>query len=144
MMNHTSNYNLNQWEPDDKIQRTDFNADNVKIDAALGTLAARLSTRGNCRVVTGQYTGTGTFGEGNAKIFAFDKPIALLGVATSYGIIFTAPGCDGAFCLCKGMSTLYSATWDGRKRVVFSSPASASSQLNHLGTSYFYFALLEE
>ena len=66
-MNHTSNYNLNQWEPDDKIQRTDFNADNVKIDAALGTLAARLSTRGNCRVVTGQYTGTGTFGEGNAN-----------------------------------------------------------------------------
>ena len=118
-MNRTQNYNLCQWEAADKIQRTDFNADNVKIDGALGALAARLSTRGNCRVVTGQYTGTGTFGEGNAKIFAFDKPIALLGVATSYGIIFTAPGCDGAFCLCKGMSTLYSATWDGRNRVVF-------------------------
>ena len=99
-MNRTQNYNLCQWEAADKIQRTDFNADNAKIDAALGALAARLSTRGNCRVVTGQYTGTGTFGEGNAKVFAFDKPIALLGVATSYGIIFTAPGGGGAFCLC--------------------------------------------
>ena len=143
-MNRTTNYNLCQFEETDRVRRTDFNEDNAKIDGALGALAARLSTRGNCRVVTGQYTGTGTFGEGNAKVFAFDKPIALLGVATSYGIIFTAPGCDGAFCLCKGMSTLYSATWDGRKRVVFSSTVSASSQLNQLGMSYSYFALLEE
>ena len=33
--NHTTNYNLNQWEATDKVLRTDFNADNAKIDAAL-------------------------------------------------------------------------------------------------------------
>lgn len=33
--NYTSNYNLNQWEAEDKVLRTDFNADNAKIDAAL-------------------------------------------------------------------------------------------------------------
>lgn len=33
--NHTSNYLLSQWEASDQVQRTDFNADNLKIDAAL-------------------------------------------------------------------------------------------------------------
>jgi len=39
--NYTPNYKLNQWEADDRVLRTDFNADNVKIDAALETLAAK-------------------------------------------------------------------------------------------------------
>ena len=33
--NYTPNYNLCQWEARDKVQRTDFNVDNAKIDAAL-------------------------------------------------------------------------------------------------------------
>ena len=33
--NHTTNYNLNQWEATDKVLRTDFNEDNAKIDGAL-------------------------------------------------------------------------------------------------------------
>lgn len=33
--NHTEHYKLNQWNPEDKVLRTDFNADNVKLDAAL-------------------------------------------------------------------------------------------------------------
>ena len=37
--NHTTNYNLNQWEGTDKVLRTDFNEDNAKIDAALKTNA---------------------------------------------------------------------------------------------------------
>ena len=36
--NYTANYNLCQWEATDQVQRTDFNADNAKIDAALGDL----------------------------------------------------------------------------------------------------------
>ena len=34
-MTRTENYQLNQWEPTDKISREDFNADNAKIDAAI-------------------------------------------------------------------------------------------------------------
>ena len=34
--NYTTNYQLNQWEPTDQVLRTDFNADNAKLDAALG------------------------------------------------------------------------------------------------------------
>jgi len=33
--NFTPNYNLNQWEADDRVLRVDFNADNAKLDAAL-------------------------------------------------------------------------------------------------------------
>lgn len=34
-MQQTENYALNQWNPEDRILRTDFNADNAKIDAAI-------------------------------------------------------------------------------------------------------------
>jgi len=38
-LNQTANYQLNQWDPADRILRTDFNSDNEKIDAALKTSA---------------------------------------------------------------------------------------------------------
>lgn len=37
-MQQTSNYQLNQWEGTDRILRTDFNADNAKIDAAIAAV----------------------------------------------------------------------------------------------------------
>ena len=43
--NHTTNYDLNQWEGTDKVLRTDFNGDNQKIDAALAGLAEELVRR---------------------------------------------------------------------------------------------------
>ena len=39
--NYTTNYQLNQWEPNDQVLRTDFNADNAKLDAALHTVNSR-------------------------------------------------------------------------------------------------------
>ena len=39
-MKQTSNYQLNQWDPEDRILREDFNADNSKIDAALAEVKA--------------------------------------------------------------------------------------------------------
>lgn len=71
--NHTPNYNLNQWERDDRILMDDFNTDNAKIDAALkagadaraalaetaAAHAAEIAKRGNCQIETFSYTGTG-------------------------------------------------------------------------------------
>ena len=37
--NHTTNYDLCQWEATDQVLRTDFNQDNAKIDAALAANA---------------------------------------------------------------------------------------------------------
>ena len=53
MPNKTTNYQLNQWEPEDDFLRTDFNEDNAKIEAALTALTA-----GQVKVVAGSYTGT--------------------------------------------------------------------------------------
>ncbi len=63
--NHTNNYHLNQWEPEDKVLRTEFNEDNLKIDEALAGLRtdqralAELVDRLTLRLVTGSYVGTG-------------------------------------------------------------------------------------
>jgi len=38
--NYTSNYGLCQWAASDKVLRTEFNADNAKIDAALAAKAS--------------------------------------------------------------------------------------------------------
>lgn len=48
--NQTPNYGLNQWAATDRVIRTEFNADNEKIDAALATIP---------KIVTGVYTGDG-------------------------------------------------------------------------------------
>ena len=37
--NQTTNYQLNQWETTDQVLRTDFNADNAKIDAPLAEVS---------------------------------------------------------------------------------------------------------
>ena len=50
-MTKTTNYQLNQWAKSDRLMMDDFNADNLKIDTALGSMA---------QVVLGSYTGDGT------------------------------------------------------------------------------------
>ena len=57
--NYTEHYELNQWEPTDQVLRTDFNADNAKIDAALASHAAEIAGFGNCQIETGSYVGAG-------------------------------------------------------------------------------------
>ena len=50
----TANYQLNQWEAEDKVLRTELIADNAKIDAALAGLAATA-----LKMAVGTYTGDG-------------------------------------------------------------------------------------
>ena len=67
--NYTENYKLCQWEAGDKVQRVDFNADNLKIDAALTAqknAVERAQSTANAAyspgykpVVTGGYHGSG-------------------------------------------------------------------------------------
>ena len=57
-MNQTNNYQLSQWDPEDRILRTDFNSDNAKIDAALEGLKSIC----NCQLHFQSYIGTGTDG----------------------------------------------------------------------------------
>jgi len=64
--NFTPNYQLNQWEPDDRVLRTDFNADNAKIDAALAGKMGVSTEAGRMYPTTGTFTGTAS------RILPFD------------------------------------------------------------------------
>ncbi len=81
----TKHYQLNQWEPDDAVLRNDFNADNLKLDAALAEKAERsaltalsqtVAAKGNCSIETGSYIGTGQSGQANPCLLRFTgKPM---------------------------------------------------------------------
>ena len=58
-MNQTTNYQLNQWEPGDRVTRADFNADNARLDAALGDLQTAVA--GAAQVVFGMYSGNNEY-----------------------------------------------------------------------------------
>ncbi len=103
-MNRTTNYNLCQWEADDKIQRVDFNEDNAKIDAALGALAEGAAAIP--KLAAGTYTGNSAasrlIGVGFTPKAVFVFPANALTYADSYsnggavyaGLAVTgAPGC---------------------------------------------------
>ena len=81
--NQTANYALSQWERTDQVKMDDFNADNVKLDAALkaeadartaetAALTEAVSKLGNCRVETFTFVGTGT--QGKSITFYLDFP----------------------------------------------------------------------
>ena len=80
-MNHTQNYQLSQWEATDKVQRTDFNADNAKIDAAI-------SKCGNCRVRVSTYIGDGE----QTRTHTFDRTPVLIGIAGGGNFLWAMPG----------------------------------------------------
>ena len=130
--NHTTNYQLCQWEATDKVLRTDFNEDNAKIDAAL-------ASKGNCQLLTGSYIGTGTYGSAHPNTLQFPaQPLAVFlhgdrncwairgetRASVSYGSgggFITADWSDAVFC------------WYGDDEYV---------QMNAEGESYSYIALI--
>ena len=99
----TENYHLSQWEKTDKVLMEDFNADNVKIDAALAGKAdtsaleslkqtvsghtSALNGKGNCRIYTQTYTGNGNSGtDGTVKLTFPGKPLLVVLVEPKNGM----------------------------------------------------------
>ena len=54
-MRKTENFNLSQWDLDDRILMNDFNSDNLKIDAALAALSAGSGGGITCLSESSQY-----------------------------------------------------------------------------------------
>lgn len=48
-MNYTENYRLNQWDPEDRLLREDFNRDNANVESGLTTLKQGLETETQSR-----------------------------------------------------------------------------------------------
>ncbi len=101
-MTSTQHYQLNQWAADDQVLRTDFNADNAKIDAAL-------AGKGNCRLYTGSYVGTGT----KEQSFTFPaKPYFAAIMGGSFFIIM-AHGITSTVSLSSFRQTSVDIAWTG-------------------------------
>ena len=135
-MTTTQNLHLPQWEADDRIMRTDFNDAMQSIDA--GVAAA-----GNCKIVTGTYTGTGTYGEANRSSITFDFPPKFVWIGTAptrseTGMLFWHEGVSNHTFSNSDYDLEISVSgntisWHNRKR--------ASYQLNSAGATYYYIAI---
>ena len=144
-MTQTPNFQLNQWSPEDYVRRTDFNADNAKIDAAL-------AAAGNCRIVTGSYTGTGKYGYANKNSLTLPfSPVLLLISGGSNGFaVIPMEGENGAAYFGTTKAT-WKVTRDGNTISWHMSSgdnsngstwsASAEGQMNTSNTTYYYTAL---
>ena len=153
-LNQTANYGLSQWEATDRILMENFNSDNTKTDAALkenadniAALETAVALCGNCKIVYGSYTGTGTYGSEHPNTLAFDQmPILVLVQDPTENREFDrklrmmrgvnwAVGTDGNYVWENDV------TWT-EKGVRWSSETSAETQFNVSGRQYRYLALL--
>lgn len=131
--NQTSNYGLSQWEATDQVQRTDFNADNAKVDAAL--------TARNCQIYMTSYTGTGA----GDLVFTFPaKPM----------LVIIMGGLNTLFCTIQGSTHAHtrlspdslgvsSVEWSGNTLTVHPHAGGAKYYSNAPGENYVLLALLD-
>ena len=169
--NYTENYHLNQWEPEDQVLRTDFNTDNLAIDAAIkavdekadglakskadaaaladlsGTVAAHaaaLAKCGNCKIWTTTYTGTGTHGkDGPTKLPFPKKPLMALVTGTSGKASWLLPR-DGSFWAAE-TDTINVLTWSGSTAssyTTYTGNFAEDYQMNSARITYYVVALL--
>ena len=143
-MNKTTNYNLPQWVESDRLLMEDFNKMTADIDAALTenktAIEAVAAAAGNCKVITGTYTGTGTYNkEASAVKLTFAKKPFLLLIA----------GNDAWACIVnmqRGHS--FYGTADSRSIGCYNSgnqywwlsSGNAQTQMNNNGATYNYWA----
>ena len=142
-MTDTQHYQLNQWAADDQVLRMDFNADNAKIDAALGEHAQKLNWLGNCRIETGTYVGTGEYGENHANSLAFGgKPVLVIigGGASEY--FLAARGSNSqVYTIGSVMSNTMQVTWTSNSISWYAGSADEHQQ-NGTGRPYTLVAFL--
>ena len=149
--NQTTNYQLSQWEPGDKVQRTDFNADNAKIDAALaaqaGTLAAHaeaMSKLGNCRIWTTTYTGTGKGGKDHPNTLTFPARPIFFYIKHVSGVYHAAEfyGCKYVALQAGGSYSFNPAIWVGNTVSWYCESGNDTNQMNDNNIVYNVFTLL--
>lgn len=160
-MKQTSNYQLNQWEMTDRIQMEDFNADNAKVDAALKgqaealaaekaareALTAQVAKCGNCTLVYGTYTGSGSYGSSSAKQLSFSgKPVVVLIHAKTKSNsdnerMVLVRNASWGFNIAGNIDAENTVTWSDNS-VSWYSRRSAILQCNASGCAYCYAALL--
>lgn len=163
--NHTSKYQLSQWEKSDKVLMEDFNGDNQKIEDALAGLdeskADRPALEALSELVTsampnipgihmGTYTGTGTYGAGNPTSVTFPfKPKLVVLMGDNASAVFIE-GRRYGLAHVGDYSIYYTLTWDdatlswyqsGGSRAGYNVPLDAGNQMNAANVTYHYFII---
>jgi len=140
MPNKTENFKLNQWEPEDKFQRTDFNKDNARVEEALTAISASVPF-----VQIGSYVGSGGYGSASPRSITFEKKpalVLLMGTTRdSYGM-FACVGGDGGTYSSLGYerSGTLIASWLSNT-LSFYSTTNVGSQFNLNGKRYYYLGI---
>ena len=136
--NYTENFDLCQWEPTDPVLRTDFNADNAKIDAALGLVKGC-----NCHLYVKTYTGIG----GNGPVvhtFPY-RPMAVMIFGSTGGTwVFSVRGAatiSGHSAVNTYLAT--AITWDTRSVSIGTAEDTQFYCFNSPGGVYNLLALLD-
>ena len=140
-MTQTPNFQLNHWSGTDYVRRTDFNADNLKIDTAL-------AQKGNCVIEFGSYQGNGTMGADHPNTLTFDfKPMILMvDTETNYSsgnhILWARPRSKASLFATNLAYNLI--TWQDNGvswYIAGNSSATVDKQMNTAGTTYYYIAI---
>ena len=164
--NYTEHYDLCQWEATDQVQRTDFNADNAKVDAALDALAGQVAEKadgddlaalsetvaevsagmGNCDMELLTYTGTRAMGQSSPTRITFSVlPDAFL-VVGDLAILLGRGGVKEAILACKDVTysesfvSSSSLTWTGTQMSLYNS-VDARYQMNSENKVYWVLGL---
>ena len=168
--NQTTNYQLNQWEPTDQVLRTDFNADNAKLDAALavladskadqsgldalsdaltglsGTVSAVSARAGNCDMELLTYIGTGAMGSSSPTQITFTLLPDVFVIAGDLAILLGQGGGTEAILVCKDASYSGSfvsdadVTWNGSTMSTYNN-VNARYQMNSANKIYWVLGL---
>ena len=142
-MNQTENYQLSLWDPEDRIQRTDFNADNAKIEAALAGLDAAIAAGGNCQIYVTSYMGNNKYGAANPTTLTFPhKPILLMTVTANHRLLAFFES-NWAYTFVNGTDTAHNLVCSRNGNTVsWYSNSNAVMQMNE-GYNYQVVALLD-
>ena len=142
-MNHTTNYNLPQWEDADRVTRGDFNGAMQSIDAAVKSLSDAAGAK--AEIVYGTYTGTGTGGSlERACVLTFDSPpklVIIVGKCNSRSGDHMIMARPLTACFPSDYNYLNVVVW-GDNTVSWYCSYGASTQFNMQGETYSYIALL--
>ena len=145
-MTETTNLHLPQFEASDRIHHDDFNAAFQAIDTAVS---------GKSGIVTGSYTGDGSYGSTHPRIlhFAFQPKLLLIQSEdhARLGPSGDAEFINGWLMALRGVTTAYSGSystnvaikfeWDGSDVSWYATSASPGAQCNENGRKYYYLAI---
>ena len=152
-MNHTSNYQLSQWDGEDRILRADFNSDNSKIDAALAanasaistetsalssavaTLTAEMEEKGNCQIYCTSYTGTGA----DSRTISFPAKPQMVMIVTDPIMILVPRDSDHAISISSGGGGSIPVSWSAAKMTI----SNGDIHPNYSSLKYYVTALIQ-